>query len=66
MTPVPIAKRPRPGWAKVARRIAAQGDDRLVWPEFGNAKDQFTPFWEWGSAADTKAYGDLNKGPNER
>jgi antitoxin MazE len=29
----------RAGWAEDARRIAGAGDDRLAWPEFGNAGD---------------------------
>ena len=29
----------REGWAEASKAIAAQGDDRLVWPEFGNAGD---------------------------
>ena len=30
---------PREGWAKDSARIAQVGDDKLVWPEFGNADD---------------------------
>lgn len=26
----------RAGWAEAARKLAASGDDALVWPEFGN------------------------------
>ena len=29
----------REGWAEASKAIAAGGDDRLVWPEFGNAGD---------------------------
>ena len=29
----------RKGWAEARKAIAASGDDRLVWPEFGNAED---------------------------
>ena len=29
----------REGWAEASRLIAAGGDDKLVWPEFGNAAD---------------------------
>jgi antitoxin MazE len=29
----------REGWAEASKAIAASGDDRLVWPEFGNAGD---------------------------
>jgi antitoxin MazE len=33
----------REGWAEASKAIAASGDDRLVWPEFGNAGDsEFT------------------------
>jgi antitoxin MazE len=34
-----VRRDPREGWANDARRVAAQGDDALVWPEFGNAGD---------------------------
>jgi antitoxin MazE len=34
-----IASQPRSGWADDARRLAAEGDDELVWPEFGNEED---------------------------
>jgi len=27
------------GWAEDAKRVAAAGDDALVWPEVGNAGD---------------------------
>lgn len=30
---------PRAGWADDAKRIAAAGDDVLVWPAFANADD---------------------------
>lgn len=29
----------REGWAEASKAIAANGDDALVWPEFGNAGD---------------------------
>ena len=29
----------REGWAEASKAIAASGDDKLVWPEFGNAGD---------------------------
>lgn len=29
----------REGWAEASKAIAASGDDKLVWPEFGNAAD---------------------------
>ncbi|MBC7561393.1 MAG: AbrB/MazE/SpoVT family DNA-binding domain-containing protein [Gemmatimonadaceae bacterium] len=34
-----LPRNPREGWADDARRIAAQGDDALVWPEFANEGD---------------------------
>jgi antitoxin MazE len=39
----PIHRNPREGWAEDARRLAAEGDDALVWPEFSNdGDDQLT------------------------
>jgi antitoxin MazE len=35
----PIHRNPREGWAEDARRLAAEGDDALVWPEFSNDGD---------------------------
>jgi len=35
----PIHRNPREGWADDARRLAAEGDDALVWPEFSNDGD---------------------------
>ncbi|WP_375450126.1 AbrB/MazE/SpoVT family DNA-binding domain-containing protein [uncultured Devosia sp.] len=32
-------RHPREGWAEAAAAIAAAGDDKLVWPEFGNDGD---------------------------
>lgn len=29
----------RAGWAEASRKIAAQGDDELVWPAFANEGD---------------------------
>lgn len=34
-----VRRNPREGWAQDARRIAEQGDDALVWPEFANEGD---------------------------
>jgi len=38
-----VLRRPRvsvrEGWAEASEAIAANGDDELVWPEFGNAGD---------------------------
>jgi antitoxin MazE len=31
---------PRSGWAEASRNLALEGDDGLVWPEFGNADDE--------------------------
>lgn len=33
------AGQPRTGWAEDARRLAAEGDDALVWPELANDDD---------------------------
>ena len=35
----PLRRNPREGWADDARRLAAQGDDKPVWPELANAGD---------------------------
>lgn len=35
----PIKTNPRAGWAEDSKRIAAEGDDSLVWPEFANEGD---------------------------
>lgn len=35
----PVRRNPREGWAEDARRLAQQGDDTLVWPEFANESD---------------------------
>ena len=32
-------RNPREGWAADAQRLAQQGGDALVWPEFANAAD---------------------------
>jgi len=32
-------RNPREGWAEASRRIAEAGDDKLIWPEFGNRDD---------------------------
>ena len=34
-----VPSNPRDGWAEDARRIAADRDDALVWPEFPNDGD---------------------------
>lgn len=35
----PVRTDPRAGWADDARRVAADGEDALVWPEFSNVDD---------------------------
>jgi len=35
----PMHRNPRQGWAEDARKLAAQRDDGLVWPEIANAAD---------------------------
>lgn len=35
----PAIKKPRAGWAEDSKRLAAEGDDGLVWPEFANDED---------------------------
>lgn len=35
----PHRPNPRSGWDEDAKRIAAEGDDALVWPEFANQGD---------------------------
>lgn len=35
----PAKMHPRSGWAEASMKIAASGDDGLVWPEFGNSGD---------------------------
>jgi antitoxin MazE len=35
----PIQNNLREGWADDARRVAQDGHDALVWPEFGNQAD---------------------------
>ena len=32
-------KIPRQGWAEASKKLAASGDDKLVWPEFANEAD---------------------------
>lgn len=34
-----LQKDPRTGWAADSQRLAAAGDDALVWPEFANPSD---------------------------
>lgn len=38
----PAEPHPREGWAEAAALIAAAGDDKLVWPEFGNGDEDWT------------------------
>lgn len=35
----PVRRDPREGWAEDAKHLAEQGDEGLVWPEFGNEGD---------------------------
>ena len=35
----PIRRNPREGWAEDAERVAQDGSDSLVWPEFANKGD---------------------------
>ena len=35
----PPQRSPREGWAQDSQRLAAAGDDALVWPEPGNQQD---------------------------
>ncbi|EAR20276.1 AbrB/MazE/SpoVT family DNA-binding domain-containing protein [Nitrococcus mobilis] len=34
------AKRSREGWAEASQKLADEGDDSLVWPEFANEDDE--------------------------
>lgn len=34
-----VVNLPRDGWAEDAKRLAAEGDDALAWPDFANADD---------------------------
>jgi antitoxin MazE len=36
----PVKGVPRAGWADDSKRLAAAGDDALVWPEFANDEDE--------------------------
>jgi antitoxin MazE len=31
---------PRAGWAEASKKVAAAGDDALLWPEFANEADR--------------------------
>jgi antitoxin MazE len=35
----PLKRHPREGWGQDSQRLAATGDDALVWPEAGNEGD---------------------------
>jgi antitoxin MazE len=35
----PVRRNPREGWELDAQRLAAEGGDALVWPEFANEGD---------------------------
>lgn len=36
----PARQNPRQGWAEASRKVAEAGDDKLIWPEFGNRDDE--------------------------
>ena len=36
----PLRRHPREGWSQDAARVAAAGQDALVWPEFANEDDE--------------------------
>jgi len=36
----PARQNPRQGWAEASRKLARAGDDKLIWPEFGNRDDE--------------------------
>ena len=33
-------RNPRQGWAEASRKIAEAGNDKLIWPDFGNRDDR--------------------------
>jgi antitoxin MazE len=35
----PLKRNPREGWVQDSQRLAATGDDAMVWPEVGNEGD---------------------------
>ena len=35
----PLKRKPREGWAQDSQRLAATGDDAMVWPEVGTQGD---------------------------
>lgn len=35
----PVRSQPRAGWAEDAKRLAEEGDDASVWPDFPNEAD---------------------------
>lgn len=39
-----LTKKAREGWAKLSKKLAEEGDDKLVWPEFANERDKN---WVW-------------------
>jgi antitoxin MazE len=40
----PVEQHPRAGWAEAADALAAAGDGKPVWPDFGN---DFDDEWTW-------------------
>ena len=40
----PVDHDPRAGWTEDSKALAAAGEDRLVWPDFGSDADKN---WKW-------------------
>ena len=36
----PLKRRVREGWREDSKALAAAGEDKLIWPEFGNLDDE--------------------------
>lgn len=47
----PLLRAPRTNWAQDSQRLAAIGDDSLVWPEWANEGDQDLGWCCWVSCA---------------
>jgi len=37
---VPVKRHVREGWREASKALAGAGEDKLVWPEFGNLDDE--------------------------
>jgi len=37
---VPVKRHVREGWREASKALAEAGEDKLVWPEFGNLDDE--------------------------